>query len=242
MAFRDALRADHDAREAYSAVELAAANASGEDRAAYTDAKAEVIADILTSVGVSLAKPKDSRTLRPTGSGRYRVSAGRCHRPLPEVARATLTRWPALHRATMSYMPKSTSYRLSDTNRERLARQAEREGVTATALLDRLITEGIDAIDHPGIVHQGPPHDRRAAIAGGPDVWEIIARLRELDGTEEARIRVLADETDLHPRSIRTALDYAAANPAAITARIEANDQAIRDAQETAQARQALLA
>ncbi len=39
----------------------------------------------------------------------------------------------------------------------------------------RLIIEGVDPLDHPGIVYRGPSHDRRAALAGGPDVWEIIA-------------------------------------------------------------------
>jgi uncharacterized protein (DUF2336 family) len=142
----------------------------------------------------------------------------------------------------MSFMPRSTSYRLTEESRARLARQAEREGISATALLDRLIAEGIDAIDHPGIIHRGPPHDRRAAIAGGPDVWEIVARLRELEGGEEDRIRLLAEETALHPRSIRTAVDYAAANPATTTARIEANEQATRASQAAAEARQTLFA
>ncbi|MEE8600687.1 hypothetical protein [Euzebya tangerina] len=139
-------------------------------------------------------------------------------------------------------MSRSTSYRLSQATRDRLARQAGREGISATALLDRFIHEGIDTIDYPGIVHTGPPHDRRAALAGGPDVWEIVARLRQLEGVEEARIRLLAAETGLHPRNIRAALAYGAANPAAITARIEANETAIRDAQAATEARRSLLA
>jgi hypothetical protein len=57
----------------------------------------------------------------------------------------------------------------------------------------------------------GPHHARRAALARGPDVWEIVARLRELEGSEEDRIEILAAETELHPRQIRTALEFAAA-------------------------------
>ena len=55
LAFRDALRADREARDAYAAVKSAAAESLGRDRAAYTEAKAEVIATILRGVGVEPA-------------------------------------------------------------------------------------------------------------------------------------------------------------------------------------------
>jgi hypothetical protein len=136
----------------------------------------------------------------------------------------------------------STSFRISDTARTRLASRAAREGVTATALLDRLIIEGIDQLDHPGIVFRGPAHDRRAALTAGPDVWEIVARLRELEGGEEQRISLLAAESDLHPRLIRIALDYAAEHADEIRERIDRNRGAIERSQRTAQQREALLA
>ena len=107
----------------------------------------------------------------------------------------------------------STSFRISDTARTRLASRAAREGMTATALLDQLIVEGTDQLDYPGIVFRGPVHDRRAALASGPDVWEVVARLQELEGSEEQRISLLSAESDLHPRLIRIALDYAAEYP-----------------------------
>ena len=44
----------------------------------------------------------------------------------------------------------------------------------------------------------------------------MIARLQELDGSEEQRISLLSAESDLHPRLIRIALDYAAEHPAEI--------------------------
>src|ERR1700734_2749421 len=120
-------------------------------------------------------------------------------------------------------MAASTSFRISDTARGRLASRAAREGTTATALLDQLIIEGIDQLDYPGIVFRGPAHDRRAALAAGPDVWEIVARLQELDGSEEQRISLLAAESDLPPRLIRVALDYAAEHAGQIRERIDRN-------------------
>ena len=138
--------------------------------------------------------------------------------------------------------PRSTSFRLSDEARRRLSERAEREGLSVTALLERLIVEGVDTLDHPGIVYRGPAHARRAALAAGPDVWEIVARLRELDRGEEERIAALAAESDLHPRQIRTALEFAARHPDDVEARIARNEQAIAEGRRAAEQRQTLLA
>ena len=139
-------------------------------------------------------------------------------------------------------MATSTSFRISDTARVRLASRAALEGMTATALLDQLIVEGVEQLDYPGIVFRGPAHDRRAALAAGPDVWEVIARLQELDGSEEQRISMLAAESDLHPRIIRIALDYAAEHPDEIRRRIDRNRAMAERSRRTSQQREALLA
>jgi hypothetical protein len=139
-------------------------------------------------------------------------------------------------------MAASTSFRISDTTKARLATRAAREGMTATALLGQLIVEGIDQLDYPGITFRGPTHDRRAALAAGPDVWEIVARLQELDGSEEQRITLLSAESDLHPRLIRIALDYAADHAHEIRARIDRNRAMAERSRRTSEQREALLA
>lgn len=136
----------------------------------------------------------------------------------------------------------STSFRISREAKQRLADRADREGTSATSLLERLIIEGVDTLDHPGIVHRGPVHDRRAALAAGPDVWELVARLRDLEGDEDQRIETLAEESGLHPRQIRIAFDYAAAHPDAIRQRIERNERAAEESRRITEQRQALLA
>lgn len=137
---------------------------------------------------------------------------------------------------------RSTSFRISEEAKRRLAARAECEGTSATTLLERLIIEGVDALDHPGIVYRGPLHDRRAALAGGPDVWEVIARLRELKGTEEKRIGILAEEIDLHPRLVRLALEFAAEHPDEVEDRIRRNKTAATSSRRSARQREALLA
>jgi hypothetical protein len=136
----------------------------------------------------------------------------------------------------------STSFRISDAARTRLASRAAREGMTATALLDQLIVEGIDQLDYQGIIFRGPAHDRRAALAADPDVWEVVARLQELEGTEEQRISLLAAESDLHPRLIRVALDYAAEHADEIRERIGRNREMAARSQWMTGQREALLA
>lgn len=138
-------------------------------------------------------------------------------------------------------MARSTSFRISETARTRLASRAARDGLTVTALLGQLIIEGVDQLDYPGIVFRGPAHDRRAALAGGPDVWEIVRRLQELDGSEEHRIRLLNAESDLHPRMIRVALDYAAEHADQIRARIDRNRAMAERSHRMSRQREALL-
>jgi hypothetical protein len=136
----------------------------------------------------------------------------------------------------------STSFRISDTARTRLAARAAREGTTATALLDQLIIEGTGQLDYPGIIFRGPAHDRRAGLAAGPDVWEIVARLQELEGSEEQRISLLAAESDLHPRLIRIALDYAAEHADEVRERIGRNREMAERSRRMARQRKSLLA
>jgi hypothetical protein len=136
----------------------------------------------------------------------------------------------------------STSFRISDTARARLTSRAAREGMTATALLDQLIIEGTDQLDYAGIIFRGPAHDRRAALAAGPDVWEVVARLQELEGSEEHRISLLAAESDLHPRLVRIALDYAVEHADEVRELIDRNRNMAERSRTLARQRESLLA
>ncbi len=122
--------------------------------------------------------------------------------------------------------PVPTALCITESAALRLADRAAREGTSCTALLDPLIHEGVDQLDHPGIVFRGPVDDRRAALAAGPDIWEVVARLRELDGPVERRIAVLSAKSDLNTSKIRVALAYARAHGGEISDRIARNRQA----------------
>ncbi len=136
----------------------------------------------------------------------------------------------------------TTSVRLDDALRQRLAAEAAAQGTTVTELIERFVREGLATSAHPGVVFNPGPSGRRAALAGGPDVWEIAAALRHQTGNEAARIASLAEELGLHERQVVIALDYAAAHRDEIEERIRANDRALVEAERVAAERERLLA
>ena len=137
---------------------------------------------------------------------------------------------------------RATSYRLDPALKTRLETQSRAEGTSERALLERLLAEGLDILHHPGIVYRDGPTGRRAALAVGPDVWEVASALRHTRGGEEKRIAALAEQFDLHPRHIRTAIDFAAAHREQIEREVAANDIAIEEARKLAEQRARLMA
>jgi hypothetical protein len=136
----------------------------------------------------------------------------------------------------------TTSIRLDDGLRQQLAVRAAQEGTTVTELIERFVREGLACAAHPGIVFKPGPSGRRAALAGGPDVWEIAAALRRTKGSESRRVARLAEQFGVHERQIVIALNYAADHGDEIGSRIAANDHALSEAERIAAERQRLLA
>jgi hypothetical protein len=140
-------------------------------------------------------------------------------------------------------MPREVmSLRLDPELKAALADAARREGVTVTELIERYVREGLAVARHPGVVFKPGPSGRRAALAGGPDVWEIVWALRHAKGTEKRKLAAVAADLALPERQVVIAMDYAAANPTEIEQRIAANESALDDAERAAAARQRLLA
>jgi hypothetical protein len=125
--------------------------------------------------------------------------------------------------------------------KSRLEATAARERSGEHSLIDSLVSEGLDMREHVGIVFRDGPSGRRAALAVGPDVWEVVSALRYTTGTPEQRVAALSEQFDLHPRHIRVAIDYAAAHREQIDAEVRRNDIAATEAESTARSRRALL-
>lgn len=95
--------------------------------------------------------------------------------------------------------------------------------------------------EHPGIVFRDGPSGRRAGLAGGLDVWEVVAVLRRQGERGEAAVRAFGEETGLTGQQVRTALSYFASYQEEILRRIEANEQAAKTASANWEAQQRLL-
>ncbi len=139
-------------------------------------------------------------------------------------------------------MTASTSYRLSNELKRRLAERAAAEGISESALVSRTLDEGLRISEHPGIVYRDGPSGRRAALAGGPDVWEVVVAVRHAPGRDDARVAEAARQTGLSETLIRLAVNFAAAFPDEVEERIAANEAAAERARELAAQRSRLMA
>jgi hypothetical protein len=136
----------------------------------------------------------------------------------------------------------TTSIRLDDELRAQLSATAAAEATTVTQLIERFVREGLATATHPGIVFKPGPSGRRAALAGGPDVWEVVAAFRDVPGPEAKRVKTIARQFGLNERQVTIALDYASSRRDEIEARIRANDRALQEAERVAAERERLLA
>ncbi|MGH3275216.1 MAG: hypothetical protein ACRDNZ_12945 [Streptosporangiaceae bacterium] len=90
-------------------------------------------------------------------------------------------------------MSVNVSVRLDDALAERLRMRAQAAGENLSERLRRHAEEGSRRDEHPLITFRSGPAGRRAAVVGGPDVWEIVMWLEDLAREEDAA-RVLAAE------------------------------------------------
>ena len=103
------------------------------------------------------------------------------------------------------------SIRMSSRTVARLEAEARRRGEPKGRTADRLIDEGLRMTDFPGIVFRDGPAGRRAALAGGPDVWEAIETLKGTRKSGERAIEATAKWGNITPAQARLAVRYYAA-------------------------------
>jgi hypothetical protein len=85
---------------------------------------------------------------------------------------------------------------------------ARRRGEAKARTAERLIDEGLLMEDHPGIVFRDGPAGRRAALASGPDIWEVIETLKGTGLTGEQAIAATAEWGTLTHEQIRTTAPF----------------------------------
>ena len=107
---------------------------------------------------------------------------------------------------------------------ERLRRGAAGREESISSTGERLIDEGLRMEAHPGIVFRDGPSGRRAALAAGPDVWEVAGLLRGLSGSVEERAASAAAQLGLTESQVRSTSRYYAEFTDEVDAEIALNE------------------
>lgn len=122
---------------------------------------------------------------------------------------------------TLTFRPKS-----SRTLAE-LEQRAKRAGIAKTALADRYVEEGLAMDAYPGIVFRDGPAGRRPALAGGPDIWEVIQVLLDENGD----VKATAEYLSLRQGLVEAAAAYYADHREQIDDWIETNRRMMDEAE-----------
>ena len=144
-------------------------------------------------------------------------------------------------------MSSPRSVRFDDEVLRRLDRYVRSHpGTSASSVTNTFVDEALRSEDHPGIVFRPGPAGRRAGLASGPDVWEVIGTLQAVRAQEaslagESLVEAVADATGISPRMVRVAVRYYTAYTAEIDDWIDANREAAVQAEAAWRAEQDLL-
>lgn len=96
--------------------------------------------------------------------------------------------------------------------------------------------------DHPGVIFKDGPSGRRAALAYGPDIWEVVKFVREVDERGAAALDAAAEVFAVDVSRISTAISYYADYGDEIDAEITDADEASARAEEAWRVQRRLIA
>ncbi|SDT80047.1 hypothetical protein [Actinoplanes derwentensis] len=122
----------------------------------------------------------------------------------------------------------------------------EHPGSSSSSVANMFIDEALRSHEHPGVIFRPGPTGRRAALSGGPDVWEVIGALKDIrDENPEADpaslLAELAEVTGLTATIAGIAVRYYAAYPGEIDERIVLNRETADREERLWEAQQAIL-
>lgn len=128
---------------------------------------------------------------------------------------------------TKDYAVFMTTLSVRFRDDETYARLRERAGASSiSGFAERLIAEGLRMDTHPGVVFRDGPAGRRAALTAGPDVWEIVAVVRDQRGGAQHRVAAAAELLGLSSAQVQAAVRYYADFTEEIDGLVTANQEA----------------
>ncbi len=129
-------------------------------------------------------------------------------------------------------MPTPRSVRFDSSTLAKLTSYAARHpGLTSSSAAALLVEEGLRMDSHPGVVFRDGPAGRRAGLAAGPDVWEVIRSVRQARANQPGLspddiLALVAEGAGLPLNAVHVAVSYYAAFPDEVDAMIDAADAA----------------
>lgn len=119
-------------------------------------------------------------------------------------------------------------------------------GATRSSVTARYVDEGLRMDEHPGVLFRDGPSGRRAIVAGGPDVWEVVRDIRavrraEPDVSDADLLAMVENNTGVSRRMMQAAQNYWSAYPAEVDALLADAERAERDHAAAAEKARSLL-
>ncbi|HEU0087015.1 MAG TPA: hypothetical protein VFQ77_05115 [Pseudonocardiaceae bacterium] len=125
---------------------------------------------------------------------------------------------------------------------DRLRHRAARiPGATPSGLVQRLVDEGLRMAEHPGVVFKDGPGGRRPALKVGPDIWELVKFLREIDERGELAAKAASEVFVISEAAVHAGLAYYTSYPDEIDAWIADADASSERAEQAWHQQQELL-
>lgn len=115
---------------------------------------------------------------------------------------------------------------------ERLKAEAVARHASSSSLAEELIDEGLRVRRHPLVCFRDGPTGRRAALVGGPDVWEVVSGIVGGDVPAADRMGRATELFGLRPEQVEAVLGYYAEFTDEVDAEIKANGLAAADAEQ----------
>jgi len=139
----------------------------------------------------------------------------------------------------MYHMSTPVAIRFDEGLLAEVRRVARRRATSVSAVVQTFAVEALRMDRVPGIVFRDGPGGRRAQVAGGPDVWEVVETLSAVGG--ERALPRLAEAAGLPVRTVTIALDYYSFYPDEVDEWIAENDRAAEEARAAWQRRQTFV-
>lgn len=140
------------------------------------------------------------------------------------------------------YVSTPLSVRFDSDLLDRLRQRAEAiPGATPSGLVQRLVDEGLRMAEHPDIVFVDGPAGRRPTLKVGPDIWELVRFLREIDERGAEAVAAASEVFAIPEAAVRAGLRYYASYPDEIDRWIADSDAASEAAERAWLAEQDVL-